>query len=44
MSSPPESRSDRTYAILGCGASGGYYGACLQKAGFNVHFLRSQRL
>lgn len=29
----------RRYAILGTGAIGGYYGACLQKAGFDVHFL-----
>lgn len=28
-----------TYAILGTGALGGYYGACLQRAGNNVHFL-----
>lgn len=28
-----------SYAILGTGALGGYYGACLQKAGLNVHFL-----
>lgn len=34
-----ESKSDRTYAILGTGALGGYYGACLQKAGKDVHFL-----
>ncbi|WP_017318418.1 putative 2-dehydropantoate 2-reductase [Mastigocladopsis repens] len=31
--------SDRTYAILGTGALGGFYGARLQKAGLNVHFL-----
>ncbi len=30
---------DRTYAILGSGALGGFYGARLQKAGLNVHFL-----
>ena len=29
----------RSYAILGTGAIGGYYGACLQKAGLDVHFL-----
>jgi 2-dehydropantoate 2-reductase len=28
-----------TYAILGTGALGGYYGACLQRAGLDVHFL-----
>ncbi len=27
------------YAILGTGALGGYYGACLQRAGLEVHFL-----
>ena len=27
------------YAIIGAGAIGGYYGAKLQKAGFEVHFL-----
>lgn len=27
------------YAVLGAGAIGGYYGAKLQKAGFEVHFL-----
>ncbi|NJM71649.1 MAG: putative 2-dehydropantoate 2-reductase [Scytonema sp. RU_4_4] len=31
--------SKRTYAILGTGALGGFYGARLQKAGLNVHFL-----
>jgi 2-dehydropantoate 2-reductase len=31
--------SDRTYAILGTGALGGFYGARLQKAGLNVNFL-----
>ena len=30
---------NRTYAILGTGALGGFYGAKLQKAGFEVHFL-----
>ncbi|MEO0852663.1 MAG: putative 2-dehydropantoate 2-reductase [Cyanobacteria bacterium J06648_11] len=29
----------RSYAILGTGALGGYYGARLQQAGFAVHFL-----
>lgn len=28
-----------SYAILGTGAIGGYYGACLQRAGKEVHFL-----
>ena len=27
------------YAIIGTGAIGGYYGARLAKAGFDVHFL-----
>ncbi|MDF5721276.1 MAG: putative 2-dehydropantoate 2-reductase [Rhizonema sp. PD37] len=31
--------SERTYAILGTGALGGFYGAKLQKAGLDVHFL-----
>ncbi len=31
--------SNRSYAILGTGALGGYYGACLQRAGLDVHFL-----
>jgi len=31
--------SERTYAILGTGALGGFYGARLQKAGMDVHFL-----
>ncbi|WP_016949377.1 putative 2-dehydropantoate 2-reductase [Anabaena sp. PCC 7108] len=30
---------NRTYAILGTGALGGFYGAKLQKAGNEVHFL-----
>lgn len=34
-----ESKTNHTYAILGTGALGGYYGACLQKAGIDVHFL-----
>ncbi|MGF1493592.1 MAG: putative 2-dehydropantoate 2-reductase [Microcoleaceae cyanobacterium] len=29
----------RSYAILGTGAIGGFYGAKLQRAGFDVHFL-----
>lgn len=29
----------RTYAIVGTGAVGGYYGACLQRGGLDVHFL-----
>ncbi|MBD2741309.1 putative 2-dehydropantoate 2-reductase [Coleofasciculus sp. FACHB-1120] len=31
--------SNRSYAILGTGALGGYYGAKLQRAGLNVYFL-----
>ncbi|GAB1538847.1 putative 2-dehydropantoate 2-reductase [Scytonema sp. NUACC21] len=31
--------SELTYAILGTGALGGFYGAKLQKSGQNVHFL-----
>lgn len=31
--------TQRSYAIVGTGAIGGYYGACLQRAGFPVHFL-----
>lgn len=30
---------NRTYAIIGTGALGGFYGAKLQKAGLEVHFL-----
>ncbi|MBD2435249.1 putative 2-dehydropantoate 2-reductase [Nostoc sp. FACHB-110] len=30
---------DRKYAVIGTGALGGYYGAKLQKAGLDVHFL-----
>ena len=30
---------ERRYAILGTGAIGGYYGACLQRSGRGVHFL-----
>lgn len=29
----------RRYAIIGTGAIGGYYGACLQRSGLEVHFL-----
>lgn len=32
-------QNHRRYAILGTGAVGGYYGACLQRAGQDVHFL-----
>ena len=39
MKSFPDSMSSRSYAILGTGALGGYYGACLQRAGLEVHFL-----
>jgi len=28
-----------SYAIIGTGALGGYYGAKLQRAGLDVHFL-----
>ena len=31
--------SNNTYAIIGSGALGGFYGAKLQKAGLEVHFL-----
>ncbi len=31
--------SKTTYAVIGTGAIGGFYGACLQKAGYQVHFL-----
>lgn len=33
------SPSARRYAVIGTGAIGGYYGACLQRAGFEVHYL-----
>lgn len=39
MDSLTTSLSHRSYAILGTGALGGYYGACLQRAGLEVHFL-----
>jgi 2-dehydropantoate 2-reductase len=29
----------RSYTIIGTGAVGGFYGGCLQRAGFEVHFL-----
>ncbi len=29
----------RSYTIIGTGAVGGFYGACLHRAGFEVHFL-----
>ena len=31
--------TSRRYAIVGTGAVGGYYGACLQRGGAEVHFL-----
>ncbi len=31
--------ANHSYAILGTGALGGYYGACLQRAGLQIHFL-----
>lgn len=31
--------SQRSYAIIGTGAIGGYYGACLQRAEFEVRYL-----
>ncbi|PSN76201.1 2-dehydropantoate 2-reductase, partial [filamentous cyanobacterium CCP4] len=31
--------TSRRYAIIGTGAVGGYYGACLQRGGAEVHFL-----
>jgi 2-dehydropantoate 2-reductase len=34
-----DTASGMTYAILGTGALGGYYGACLQRAGLEVHYL-----
>lgn len=33
------SNRNRNYAVVGTGALGGFYGARLQKAGFEVHFL-----
>lgn len=35
----PDLTHNRSYAILGTGALGGYYGACLQRAGLDIHFL-----
>lgn len=35
----PELPQNRRYAILGTGALGGFYGARLQRAGLEVHFL-----
>jgi len=35
----PPLQNPRTYAILGTGALGGFYGARLQQAGSEVHFL-----
>ncbi len=32
-------KSQRSYAIIGTGAVGGFYGARLQKAGLDVHYL-----
>lgn len=39
MKDMKESQQNRRYAILGTGAIGGFYGARLQKAGLDVHFL-----
>ncbi|MGF1496863.1 MAG: putative 2-dehydropantoate 2-reductase [Elainellaceae cyanobacterium] len=36
---PQTSPTQHSYAIIGTGAIGGYYGACLQRAGAAVHFL-----
>jgi hypothetical protein len=35
----PQKSPIRRYAILGTGALGGFYGARLQRAGLDVHFL-----
>jgi 2-dehydropantoate 2-reductase len=35
----PRIPEQRSYAIIGTGAIGGYYGACLQRAGIDVPFL-----
>lgn len=32
----------RSYAIIGTGAIGGFYGALLQKAGHEVHFYSTE--
>jgi ketopantoate reductase len=34
-----QTTSPRRYAVLGTGALGGFYGARLQRAGHEVHFL-----
>lgn len=34
-----QGKENRSYAIIGAGAVGGYYGARLQQAGFDVHYL-----
>lgn len=39
MSNLPASMTNHSYAIIGTGAIGGFYGGLLQKAGFEVHFL-----
>ncbi|WP_427159627.1 putative 2-dehydropantoate 2-reductase [Aliinostoc sp. HNIBRCY26] len=39
MSGQQTMLGDRKYAIIGTGALGGFYGAKLQKAGLDVHFL-----
>ncbi|AUT00735.1 2-dehydropantoate 2-reductase [Nostoc sp. CENA543] len=39
MSGQQTTLGDRKYAIIGTGALGGFYGAKLQKAGLDVHFL-----
>lgn len=36
---PTNSNHSRSYAVVGTGAMGGYYGACLARAGIDVHFL-----
>lgn len=39
MGTALQSQRNRSYAIIGTGAIGGFYGAKLQQAGFEVHFL-----
>ncbi len=39
MGTELQSQKNRSYAIIGTGAIGGFYGAKLQQAGFEVHFL-----
>ncbi len=39
MGTALQSQQNRSYAIIGTGAIGGFYGAKLQQAGFEVHFL-----